>query len=163
MRAKKQKKGTAGRIADTIRIKHAHFVGISFLGAGTIIHHQNQRVEGLTTAASILLTAGIGIAVGIGALIFAAGITLLAVIVLTLVGGVERRIEKRTHRRGASRFASSAPAAQVERAEIAEIAENAEIVAGDKAAAEGRDRGQENEDAGLDERDRKMNPPFTSY
>lgn len=67
-------------------------IGISFLGAGTIIHQGNDRVEGLTTAASIFLTAGLGIAVAVGQVVLAAGITVFAVIVLALVGWIERRL-----------------------------------------------------------------------
>lgn len=78
--------------ADPIRIIQAIVIGISFLGAGTIIHQGNHRVEGLTTAASILLTAGIGIAVAVDRLVFATGITLLAVIVLFVVGWVESKL-----------------------------------------------------------------------
>ncbi|EMI18101.1 MgtC/SapB transporter [Rhodopirellula maiorica SM1] len=81
--------------ADPIRMIQAIVVGISFLGAGTIIHHRDQRVEGLTTAASILLTSGIGIAVAVGQLYFAAGVTLLAVLVLIIVGWIERCIQRR--------------------------------------------------------------------
>ncbi len=81
--------------ADPIRIIQAIVVGISFLGAGTIIHHGDNRVEGLTTASSILLTSGIGIAVAVGQLIFAIGISVLAVLVLLLVGWVEKRIAGR--------------------------------------------------------------------
>jgi putative Mg2+ transporter-C (MgtC) family protein len=39
--------------------------GIGFLGAGTIFRHENH-VEGLTTAASIWASAGMGIAIGMG-------------------------------------------------------------------------------------------------
>ncbi len=40
-------------------------VGIGFLGAGIIMKHEN-RVHGLTTAAVIWATAGVGILIGIG-------------------------------------------------------------------------------------------------
>ena len=54
--------------------------GIGFIGAGTIIF-QKQIVRGLTTAAGIWATAGIGLAVGAG--MYTIGI---AATVLTLVG-----------------------------------------------------------------------------
>ncbi len=98
-----QQEDRGGLSADPIRIIQAIVVGISFLGAGTIIHHQDKRVEGLTTAASILLTAGIGIAVAVGQLIFAVSISILAVLVLTLVGGIERRIARHVRKRTATR------------------------------------------------------------
>jgi putative Mg2+ transporter-C (MgtC) family protein len=77
--------------ADPTRVIQAIVVGISFLGAGTIIHHGTHRVEGLTTAASIFLTAGIGIAVAAERLVVAGGTTLFALLVLTLVRRVEYR------------------------------------------------------------------------
>jgi putative Mg2+ transporter-C (MgtC) family protein len=48
--------------SDPIRIIEAVITGVSFLGAGTIIRNQRDggRVEGLTTAASLLLAAAIG-------------------------------------------------------------------------------------------------------
>ena len=39
--------------------------GIGFLGAGTIFRHENH-VEGLTTAACVWASAGMGIAIGVG-------------------------------------------------------------------------------------------------
>ena len=76
---------------DPIRIIQAIVIGISFLGAGTIVHQGND-VEGLTTAASILLTAGIGIAVAIPKFTLAIGVTILAVLILTIVGWLERKV-----------------------------------------------------------------------
>ncbi len=50
--------------ADPIRIVEAIITGISFLGAGTIFRRdQSEQVQGLTTAASILLCAAVGISV----------------------------------------------------------------------------------------------------
>ncbi len=55
--------------------------GIGFIGAGTIILLQKQVVRGLTTAAGVWATSGIGLAVGAG--MYAIGITAT---VLVLVG-----------------------------------------------------------------------------
>lgn len=77
--------------ADPIRVIQAIVIGISFLGAGTIIHQDGHRVEGLTTAASIFLTAGVGIAVAVQHVVLAVGTTLFGVFVLVLIGWVERR------------------------------------------------------------------------
>ena len=82
--------------ADPLRIIQAIVIGISFLGAGTIIHQGGQHVEGLTTAASILLTAGIGIAVAIERIVFAGGITLSAVAVLFVFGWLEKKLRLRS-------------------------------------------------------------------
>ncbi|QDU62723.1 putative Mg(2+) transport ATPase [Planctomycetes bacterium Pan216] len=76
--------------SDPIRVMQAIIVGISVLGAGTIFHEGAHRVEGLTTAASIFLTAGIGIAVGVGKWPLALGTTMGAFVVLFVVGWIER-------------------------------------------------------------------------
>ncbi len=63
--------------SDPIRILEAIVVGISFLGAGTILKNtrQDEPIEGLTTSASILSVAAVGIAVGFNAFILAVGVT----------------------------------------------------------------------------------------
>ena len=65
---------------DPSRVAAQVVSGIGFIGAGTIILHK-QIVRGLTTAAGIWATAGIGLAVGAG--MYAIGI---ATTVLTLIG-----------------------------------------------------------------------------
>jgi putative Mg2+ transporter-C (MgtC) family protein len=59
-------------------------VGISFLGAGTILKHNREgerSVEGLTTSASILFVSAIGVAVALDAFILAVGATLLNIFI----------------------------------------------------------------------------------
>ena len=53
------------RAADPSRIAAQTISGISFLGAGVIFKHGNS-IRGLTTAAGIWATAGIGLAIGSG-------------------------------------------------------------------------------------------------
>jgi putative Mg2+ transporter-C (MgtC) family protein len=81
--------------SDPLRVLQALVIGIGFLGAGTISHQGNNRVEGLTTAASILLTAGIGVAVAVDHVWLAVETTLFAVVVLFCVGWLERYVPKR--------------------------------------------------------------------
>lgn len=57
--------GTKGIALDPSRIAAQVISGISFLGAGTIIFEKHY-IKGLTTAAGIWATAGIGIAIGAG-------------------------------------------------------------------------------------------------
>ncbi|REJ91624.1 MAG: MgtC/SapB family protein [Planctomycetota bacterium] len=78
--------------ADPIRVIQAIVVGISFLGAGTIVHHRGNQVEGLTTAASIFLTAGIGIAVAFDRIWLAVEVTGFALVVLVVVSFVQHRL-----------------------------------------------------------------------
>ncbi len=63
-------------------------VGIGFLGAGLIFKSEN-RVHGLTTAASIWTTAAVGFACGIGHYVLAAGATLILFVVLRLLARFE--------------------------------------------------------------------------
>jgi putative Mg2+ transporter-C (MgtC) family protein len=62
-------------------------VGIGFLGAGIIIK-QESRVLGLTTAAVIWTTAGIGVLVGIGLIKFAMIATVVIAVLLYVLKGV---------------------------------------------------------------------------
>jgi putative Mg2+ transporter-C (MgtC) family protein len=57
--------------------------GVGFLGAGAILH-RNGGVEGLTTAATIWVAAGVGLAAGAGLYILAPLVTVLAFIILLL-------------------------------------------------------------------------------
>jgi len=54
-----------GLVGDPARLAAQVISGIGFLGAGTIIK-QEDKVEGLTTAASLWGVAGLGLAVGFG-------------------------------------------------------------------------------------------------
>jgi putative Mg2+ transporter-C (MgtC) family protein len=66
--------------------------GISFLGAGTIfVSGRRGRVQGLTTAASIWVTAAVGIAVGLERYVLAAGSTVLILVILQVLGRFETR------------------------------------------------------------------------
>jgi putative Mg2+ transporter-C (MgtC) family protein len=67
------------------RIAQGVVTGIGFLGAGVILQHDKIRhVKGLTTAATIWLTAAIGLMCGIGELKLAIIATVLAIVVLLL-------------------------------------------------------------------------------
>jgi putative Mg2+ transporter-C (MgtC) family protein len=76
--------------------------GISFLGAGTIfVAGRSNRVQGLTTAASILATSAIGVSVGLERYILAIGSTVLIFVILRVVGWVEIRPRKEVRPEGA--------------------------------------------------------------
>jgi putative Mg2+ transporter-C (MgtC) family protein len=82
---------------DPVRVMQAIVVGVTFLGAGTILHnHQTQHVEGLTTAASLLVVAGIGIAVAMQMLVLAIGVTLLILAALRGLLWIERLLSGKT-------------------------------------------------------------------
>jgi putative Mg2+ transporter-C (MgtC) family protein len=75
---------------DPIRIIEAVVVGISFLGAGTILKGRDgQEVEGLTTSASILATAAVGICTGLGLFTLAIGMAILILFINRFMGIIE--------------------------------------------------------------------------
>lgn len=80
--------------AAPLRIIEAVVAGVSFLGAGTIIRGDEGRVAGLTTAASVLFTAGLGVSVAVGQYVIAAGATILLLVTLRLLLGIENRLPK---------------------------------------------------------------------
>jgi len=81
----------AGLRADPVRVIQAVAVGIGFLGTGVIfVAKEGDRVLGLTTAASIWATAGVGIAAGTGRYVLAAGSTVLLLLILRGMARFER-------------------------------------------------------------------------
>ncbi len=81
--------------ADPVVIVQAVATAVGFIGGGTILRHpETDRVEGLTTAASLLLTSAIGMAAASGRTILAVGATLLALLVLRGVRWAEVKIAK---------------------------------------------------------------------
>ncbi len=83
---------------DNTRVMQGIVSGIGFLGAGAILRSRDgSRVEGLTTAASIWMTAAIGMAAGIGQEMLALVTTLLAWLV---VGAVPKLIGRTPAHRG---------------------------------------------------------------
>ena len=77
--------------ADPLRIIEAVVTGISFLGAGMIfVSRGRDTVKGLTTAATTLTTAAIGITVGMERYVLAVGATALVLLILNLLPRVYR-------------------------------------------------------------------------
>ena len=78
------------------RVIQGIITGVGFLGAGVIIHNRStDKVHGLTTAASIWVTASLGIVAGLGEW-QVAGIAMIIVLLLFIVGGP---VEKYLHQR----------------------------------------------------------------
>src|SRR5439155_22443931 len=76
------------------RIAAQIVTGIGFLGGGAILR-SGSDVHGMTTAATIFVNAGIGMAAGSGAYAIAMVATLLTLVVLVLLPPVEDYFEKR--------------------------------------------------------------------
>ena len=70
--------------ADSARVAAQIVSGVGFLGAGMIVYRQRE-VHGLTTAAGVWATAGIGMACGAEQYILAAGATLILVFVQAIL------------------------------------------------------------------------------
>lgn len=77
-------------LADLSRVVQGLVSGVGFLGAGTILKYSNEgRIKGLTTAATIWLTAAVGVAAGLGRGATALLGTILALVILSVVHRVE--------------------------------------------------------------------------
>ena len=68
-------------IGDSARVAAQVVTGIGFLGAGTILR-SGVNVHGLTTAASIWLTAAVGMAIGAGMYIVGATAAIVGLLML---------------------------------------------------------------------------------
>lgn len=78
--------------SDPVRVIEAIIVGISFIGAGTVLKSEkDHNVYYLTTAASILFASGIGISVALERYWLAVSLTILVVLVNATVGGIEQK------------------------------------------------------------------------
>lgn len=70
---------------DQARVAAGIVTGIGFLGAGAIIRRgEGSVVKGMTTAATVWIAAGIGMAAGAGLYIIASVTTLMVLVVLLL-------------------------------------------------------------------------------
>lgn len=84
------------RLGDPSRIAAQIVPGIGFLGAGTIFRSK-QGVSGFTTAALMWMTAGIGMAVGLGRsdmAVAATGTAIFLTLSLRVVHGIVRKYRK---------------------------------------------------------------------
>lgn len=66
-------------------------VGIGFLGAG-VIFKKDEKIEGLTTAAGLWLTAAVGVAVGLKKYFLATTSTLIGLFILIFFEILERKM-----------------------------------------------------------------------
>jgi putative Mg2+ transporter-C (MgtC) family protein len=85
----------AGAVApvDPSRVAAQIVTGIGFLGAGAILKY-GASVKGLTTAASLWVTAAIGMAAGAGELVIAVVVTAIAILSLGPLSALVRRVRR---------------------------------------------------------------------
>ncbi|HOX21780.1 MAG TPA: MgtC/SapB family protein [Candidatus Paceibacterota bacterium] len=85
--------GTSSAL-DPSRVLSQIVVGIGFIGAGVIIFQKSQ-IRGITTAAGLWVTAGIGAAVGYKLYNLAICSTLLVLLVLVVFWSIEKKFLKK--------------------------------------------------------------------
>jgi putative Mg2+ transporter-C (MgtC) family protein len=78
---------------DPVRLAAGVITGIGFLGAGTIIRY-GEAVRGLTTAATLWLVSGVGLAIGCGFYSGAIFTTILTLFALLILGKFEKNVTK---------------------------------------------------------------------
>lgn len=91
----------ANRLSDenaSMRIVQGVITGVGFIGAGAIIRDRFS-VHGITTAATIWLMTGVGIACGMSLYEIAVGVTALALITLWGLSPLDRKITKPQYNR----------------------------------------------------------------
>ena len=81
-------------VGDPARLSAQVISGIGFLGAGTIIVTRRNQVKGLTTAATLWVTACMGLAVGVGFYACALIMYLILIFILLLVNVVDTKYLK---------------------------------------------------------------------
>lgn len=81
---------------DPLRMIEAVVAGVSFIGAGCIFASRDgDTVHGITTAATLLMVASIGLCVGLGYTRLAGGVTLVTLLVLVVLKRIEHWIHTR--------------------------------------------------------------------
>jgi putative Mg2+ transporter-C (MgtC) family protein len=78
---------------DPTRIASGVLTGMGFIGAGVIIS-TGGHVRGITTAASLWITTGVGMAVGLGEYPLAILITVLTLLILSVLFSFEKFLNK---------------------------------------------------------------------
>lgn len=81
---------------DPIRVLHAIIVGVSVIGAGTIFKREGKDVKYLTTAATTLMSCGLGITVALKQYWLAVGATLIILLINTALRRIRSMISHRS-------------------------------------------------------------------
>ncbi|MGN0998345.1 MAG: MgtC/SapB family protein [Faecousia sp.] len=81
---------------DPVRMGAQVVSGIGFLGAGTIIVTRHNQIKGLTTAAGLWASAGVGLALGIGFYEAALVGSLAVFLILTVLNVLDHRVQGST-------------------------------------------------------------------
>jgi putative Mg2+ transporter-C (MgtC) family protein len=85
----------AGQLSDaTSRVVQGILTGIGFLGAGVIVHGDQHKVKGLTSAACVWFTACIGVVCGLGHWRLVGIAFVIALLLLMFGGPLERTVHR---------------------------------------------------------------------
>lgn len=77
------------------RVVQGIVTGIGFVAGGAILKLSDQRdIQGLTTSAGLWMTSAIGVCIGLGSLGLALLGTVFTLVVLTVMGSLDRRMKK---------------------------------------------------------------------
>jgi len=82
---------------DPLRVIEAIVVvGVSFIGAGTILKSEKEeKIKYLTTSAALLFAAGVGISVGLELYILAAGVSIIGLLINQTFKIADKILEKK--------------------------------------------------------------------
>jgi putative Mg2+ transporter-C (MgtC) family protein len=94
-----------GIIRDPARIAAQIVSGVGFLGAGAVLQRRN-KIQGLTTAATIWMVAAIGMAAGAGAYFSAVFSTVITLAALVMLRPFSRKMEEKAYARYKARQAA---------------------------------------------------------
>lgn len=84
---------------DPIRVMQAIVIGVSFIGAGTVLKSSKDHdVLFLTTAATLLYSTGIGISVAVKQYILAIGLTIIILSINYLANFLNARLDKKVEK-----------------------------------------------------------------
>lgn len=86
-------------LANPLLMASAIITGIGFIGAGLVIF-QDHKIVGLTTAAGLWVSAGVGIASGYGFTQLALVATVSAVVIFTVLWFIENLLKKLSYNKG---------------------------------------------------------------
>lgn len=91
-------------LGEVARIAQGVAMGVGFIGAGAILKLTEAReIQGLTTAATIWMTAAVGMTVGLGGLGIGALSVALAWVILAIIGLIERRLDLANQKQNAQK------------------------------------------------------------
>jgi len=84
-------------VGDPMRVVQGMLIGTGFI-AGGVIFREGPSVHGLTTAVGLWLIGAVGLAMGVGEYFLGILATLLALLVIAVLGRAERRVARRSGR-----------------------------------------------------------------